>query len=158
MLYKFRIRKNTGPGPGPGPAPPEKLAYFFLVLIYMKIFENIYIIYRNKIYIYMIFQKIFIKLIKISPFFVVLLLFSLSIKNPLLCYIYTYCSEFNCGLIICIIFNIFIVKLLKKFFLLFKLNERIISFFRIIYNFFIYYRPVSYKPLYSIIFIPFMSS
>ena len=60
MLYKFRIRKNTGPGP----APPEKLAYFFLVLIYIKIFENIYIIYRNKrLSLCLIMKSIFIKIL-----------------------------------------------------------------------------------------------
>lgn len=131
----------------------EILTHLFQGLMYIKIFENFYLIYRNKILIHKIFFIVLTKFLKISPYFAVLLLFSLYIKNPLLCYIYTYCGEFYCGLIVCIIFNIFIVKLFQKIFLLFKLNERIISFFLIIYNFFIYYRPVSYKGLYSIIFI-----
>lgn len=119
----------------------------------MKIIENIYIIYRYIFFIYPVLNRVCINLINKSPFLVLLLLFSLYVKNPLLYYIYTINPSYWIGIIICITLNFFILHLFKKIFIFFKLNERIFSFFFIVYDFFTH--PVVLDHcLYSIIFIP----
>lgn len=115
--------------------------------------ENIYIIYRYIFLIYPVLNRVCINLIKKSPFLVLLLLFSLYVKNPLLYYIYTIIPSYWIGIIICITLNLFILHLFKKIFIFFKLNEIIFSFFFIVYDFFAHPVVLGYC-LYSIIFIP----
>lgn len=104
--------------------------------------------------IYHILNILSINLIKKIPYFVLFLLFSRYVKNPMLYIIFGYISLYWVGIIICIILNIFILYLFKKIYFFLKLNEIIISLFFLVLDFFSY-SPVLENCLYSIITIPY---